>query len=176
MSIVVRNQLDFAERCVEAKHASRLAEDVAHCPLGRAAACATGEALDQSFVLRLPGSSEVGPDTWRGCRMHVRLRIVGKSLPHLRPAAVDQFTPAEAGHRRVISDSVDLTTPTASYEPYRQARFWQLTWAQLRDRILDRELVDSSTFDLAVQAMSDPRFTELSPGMITTYGRRPGQR
>ncbi|MDT5024334.1 MAG: hypothetical protein QOE61_760 [Micromonosporaceae bacterium] len=53
------------------------------------------------------------------------------------------------------------------------ARFWKLTWAQLEERMLDRELVDARTFDLALQALSDAQFTDLSPGMITTYGRRP---
>jgi 2-polyprenyl-3-methyl-5-hydroxy-6-metoxy-1,4-benzoquinol methylase len=83
-----------------------------------------------------------------------------------------QHTPAllrEAGYSDV---GVEVYLPSADHRAP-VARFWRLTWAQLKDRMLDRELVDPRTFDLALRALSDPRFTDLSPGMITTYGRRP---
>jgi len=70
---------------------------------------------------------------------------------------------------------VEVYLPSADHRAP-MARFWTLTWAQLKDRILDRKLVDPLTFELALQALSDPRFTELSPGVITTYGRRPRRR
>ncbi|WP_194238327.1 class I SAM-dependent methyltransferase [Streptomyces spongiae] len=53
------------------------------------------------------------------------------------------------------------------------ARFWRLTWGQLHDRLLTHSDLDSSVLADALASFSDPDFTELSPGMMTTMGRRP---
>ena len=39
--------------------------------------------------------------------------------------------------------------------------------------MLERELVDSQTSNLALRTLPDPQFTDLSPGMITPTGAVP---
>jgi hypothetical protein len=82
-------------------------------------------------------------------------------------------TPALLREAGCVDVGVEVYLPSTDHlAPV--ARFWELTWSQLKDRMIERDLVDAGTFELALRALSDPQFTDLSPGMITTYGRRPG--
>jgi 2-polyprenyl-3-methyl-5-hydroxy-6-metoxy-1,4-benzoquinol methylase len=53
------------------------------------------------------------------------------------------------------------------------SRFWQLTWGQLRDRLGSHPDVGSGVLADALASLTDPGFTDLSPGMMTTTGQRP---
>lgn len=53
------------------------------------------------------------------------------------------------------------------------AKFWRLTWAQMQERLVSVGQIPPSTLQLAVEALSKEDFTELSPGMLTCWGRKP---
>jgi SAM-dependent methyltransferase len=50
---------------------------------------------------------------------------------------------------------------------------WRLSLEQLRDGIVDLELMDAREADAAIELCTDPRFSSLSPVMMTAWGRRP---
>jgi SAM-dependent methyltransferase len=50
---------------------------------------------------------------------------------------------------------------------------WRLSLEQLRDGIVDGGLMDAAEADAAIELCSDPRFSSLSPVMMTAWGRRP---
>jgi SAM-dependent methyltransferase len=49
---------------------------------------------------------------------------------------------------------------------------WRLSLEQLRDGIVDLELMDGEA-DAAIELCTDPRFSTLSPVMMAAWGRRP---
>jgi SAM-dependent methyltransferase len=49
------------------------------------------------------------------------------------------------------------------------ARFWSLTWLQVRERIAAREVVDAGRAEL-----EDPTKWFVGPALVTAWGRRPG--
>lgn len=55
------------------------------------------------------------------------------------------------------------------------SRFWGLTLVAMRQQLLDSGLVTTTEFERALEALSDPTRTDLGPGMITAWGRRPPQ-
>jgi SAM-dependent methyltransferase len=50
---------------------------------------------------------------------------------------------------------------------------WRLSLEQLRDGIVDLELMDAGEADAAVELCTDARFSSLSPVMMAAWGRRP---
>jgi SAM-dependent methyltransferase len=50
---------------------------------------------------------------------------------------------------------------------------WRLSLEQLRDGIIDLNLMDAGEVDAAIELCTDPRFSSLSPVMMTAWGRRP---
>jgi SAM-dependent methyltransferase len=50
---------------------------------------------------------------------------------------------------------------------------WRLSLEQLRDGIVDSELMDAGEADAAIALCTDPRFSSLSPVMMAAWGRRP---
>jgi SAM-dependent methyltransferase len=50
---------------------------------------------------------------------------------------------------------------------------WRLSLEQLRDGIVDLELMDAGEADAAIELCTDPRFSSLSPVMMAAWGRRP---
>ena len=50
---------------------------------------------------------------------------------------------------------------------------WRLSLEQLRDGIVDLELMDAAEADAAIALCTDPRFSSLSPVMMAAWGRRP---
>ena len=50
---------------------------------------------------------------------------------------------------------------------------WRLSLEQLRDGIVEMELMDAGEADAAIELCTDPRFSSLSPVMMTAWGRRP---
>ncbi|MFF8831164.1 class I SAM-dependent methyltransferase [Streptomyces sp. NPDC015131] len=54
------------------------------------------------------------------------------------------------------------------------SRFWADTWQRSRPAITGTGLVDDTTVDEAIRCLESPDCAELSPGMITAWGRRPG--
>jgi SAM-dependent methyltransferase len=50
---------------------------------------------------------------------------------------------------------------------------WRLSLEQLREGIVDLELMDADEADAAIELCTDPRFSSLSPVMMTAWGRRP---
>ncbi|MFF9869937.1 class I SAM-dependent methyltransferase [Streptomyces sp. NPDC013953] len=55
------------------------------------------------------------------------------------------------------------------------SRFWVDTWRRAREAIAATGLVDDATVEEAVRCLESPDCAELSPGMITAWGRRPPQ-
>ncbi|QGV81999.1 class I SAM-dependent methyltransferase [Streptomyces ficellus] len=54
------------------------------------------------------------------------------------------------------------------------SRFWADTWHRAREAITATGLVDDATVEEAVRCLESPDCAELSPGMLTAWGRRPG--
>ncbi|MBQ1101255.1 methyltransferase domain-containing protein [Streptomyces sp. b94] len=52
------------------------------------------------------------------------------------------------------------------------AKFWRITWDQMSERLAASEGIDDAVLATAMAQLEDPAFTALSPGMITTIGRR----
>ena len=50
---------------------------------------------------------------------------------------------------------------------------WRMSFAQLRDGVVDMGLMDAAEADAAVELCTDPRFRTLSPVMMAAWGRRP---
>jgi len=50
---------------------------------------------------------------------------------------------------------------------------WRLSLEQLRDGIVDLELMDAGEADAAIELCTDARFSSLSPVMMAAWGRRP---
>jgi SAM-dependent methyltransferase len=50
---------------------------------------------------------------------------------------------------------------------------WRLSLEQLREGIVDAGLMDAAEADSAIELSADPRFSTLSPVMVTAWGRRP---
>ncbi|MFC9292983.1 class I SAM-dependent methyltransferase [Streptomyces sp. NPDC057011] len=52
------------------------------------------------------------------------------------------------------------------------SRFWADTWDRAREAMAGTGLVDDAQIDEALRYLDSPRCTGLSPGMLTTWGRR----
>jgi hypothetical protein len=63
----------------------------------------------------------------------------------------------------------EVYIPAVSDPPV--ARFWWMSLREIRPMLLDRGLIGPDTLQDALAALEDPDFTELAPGMITTWGR-----
>ncbi|MFI9100802.1 class I SAM-dependent methyltransferase [Streptomyces fildesensis] len=51
--------------------------------------------------------------------------------------------------------------------------FWRATWERMRAGLESSGLVDAQTVDEALAYLASPELADLSPGMITSWGRRP---
>ncbi|MEU3343242.1 class I SAM-dependent methyltransferase [Streptomyces sp. NPDC006668] len=81
-------------------------------------------------------------------------------------------TPTLFKNERLADVRTEVYLPSTDHRSP-ASRFWQLTWGQLHDRLLAGAGVDSLVLRDALASLSNPNFTELSPGMMTTLGRRP---
>ncbi|MGI5353709.1 class I SAM-dependent methyltransferase [Streptomyces sp. CA-252508] len=54
------------------------------------------------------------------------------------------------------------------------SRFWADTWSRARESMTATGLVDDATVTEAIRCLESPDCAELSPGLITAWGRRPG--
>jgi hypothetical protein len=50
---------------------------------------------------------------------------------------------------------------------------WRMSFAQLRDGVVEMGLMDAAEADAAVELSTDPGFATLSPVMMAAWGRRP---
>ncbi|MER7672332.1 methyltransferase domain-containing protein [Kitasatospora sp. NPDC096128] len=81
-------------------------------------------------------------------------------------------TPALLAGHGFTDLSVEVHLPSADrHSPV--ARFWHLTWEQMRERLLATGALDAATLDRALADLGADGFARLSPGMITTRARRP---
>lgn len=53
------------------------------------------------------------------------------------------------------------------------ARFLLMHLRELYDDLIKVGGIDPASLDEAIAALADPAFTETSPGMISSWGRRP---
>ncbi|MEV6685443.1 methyltransferase domain-containing protein [Streptomyces sp. NPDC051130] len=53
------------------------------------------------------------------------------------------------------------------------SRFWAGTWDRAREAMTATGLVDDADIDAAIRYLDSPDCADLSPGMITAWGRRP---
>ncbi|SFL33383.1 Methyltransferase domain-containing protein [Gracilibacillus orientalis] len=51
--------------------------------------------------------------------------------------------------------------------------FWKKTWYQFRDELLKDPSINMDTLKRAEEILSNKDFTELSPGILTVWGKRP---
>ncbi len=51
--------------------------------------------------------------------------------------------------------------------------FWRFSLTTLRERILATGLIEEPAYDEAMALFDDPGFSDLSPGLVTAWGRRP---
>jgi SAM-dependent methyltransferase len=68
--------------------------------------------------------------------------------------------------------NVELYQPPVTPESA-AGQFFQIGFAQLRDRILADGLVDEETFEAAMKAMQQPGFADLGMGLLTAWARKP---
>ena len=52
--------------------------------------------------------------------------------------------------------------------------FWKSTWLSMRDTLESGSALGPGELDTALDYLSSPALADLSPGMITAWGRRPG--
>jgi SAM-dependent methyltransferase len=122
-----------------------------------------GDAVDLTDE-RTPGSpySAVMRAMWRGLRATIGTDVSWvPGYPHLLRQAGLTSVAAEVHVPPLLPGS-----PTS--------RFWADTWQRSRPSILATGLVDAATIDAAVRCLDSPDCAALSPGMLTTWGWKPG--
>jgi hypothetical protein len=81
-------------------------------------------------------------------------------------------TPRLLRHAGLADVGTEIYLPSADHRST-VARFWSLTWTQLHDDLIKVGGIEPASLDHAIAALADPAFTETSPGMISSWGRRP---
>jgi 2-polyprenyl-3-methyl-5-hydroxy-6-metoxy-1,4-benzoquinol methylase len=81
-------------------------------------------------------------------------------------------TPRLLRHVGLVDVGTEIYLPSSDHHSS-VARFWSLTWSQLHDDLVKVGGIEPDTLDEAIAALADPEFTDASPGMISTWGRRP---
>ncbi|QNP67087.1 class I SAM-dependent methyltransferase [Streptomyces genisteinicus] len=79
---------------------------------------------------------------------------------------------ADAGLRSVAAEI--HVPPLVPGSPI--SRFWAQTWERSRQAMVATGLVDDAGVDEAVRSLESPGFAGFSPGLLTAWGRAPGDR